>query len=228
MELEILPDQEAVAERAAQILAGAHGHVALSGGSTPRRAYALAAGRRSDWLGVTLWLGDERHVPDADPESNARMVREELLTRLPRETQPAFEPVDTTCDLDGAADDYDARLRAALGEDGRLQLALMGLGPDSHTASLFPGKPALHVRDRLAVAVPEAGMEPHVPRVTLTVPAFNAAEEVVFLVAGADKADAVARAFGSAPDSASPGSHIRPGSGVLRVLADQDAAARLG
>ena len=228
MELEVLADKEAVARRAAEILAEARGHVALSGGSTPRRAYALAAGLRSDWRGVTLWLGDERHVPLADPDSNARMVREELLTRLPSQTLPVFEPVDTSCDLDGAADDYDARLRAALGEGGRLQLALMGLGPDSHTASLFPGKPALHVRDRLAVAVPDAGMEPHVPRVTLTVPVFNAAEHVVFLVAGADKADAVARAFGSTPDSASPGSHIRPGSGVLRVLADQDAAAQLG
>lgn len=228
MELEVLADKEAVARRAAEILAGADGHVALSGGSTPRRAYALAAGCRSDWRGVTLWLGDERHVPFADPESNAGMVREELLTRVPSQTLPAFEPVDTSYDLEGAADDYDARLRAAMGDGGRLQLALMGLGPDSHTASLFPGKAAMHVRDRLAVAVPDAGMEPYVPRITLTVPAFNAAEEVVFLVAGADKAEAVARAFGSTPDLSSPSSHVRPGSGVLRVLADQDAAARLG
>jgi 6-phosphogluconolactonase len=201
--------------------------VALSGGSTPKRAYALAAERRSDWTGVTFWLGDERHVAPDDPDANARMVREELLTRIPRATLPAFEPVDTGCDLDGAADDYDARLRAALGDGGRLALALMGLGPDAHTASLFPGKPEAGVRDRLAVAVPVAGMEPLVPRVSLTLAAFNAAEEVVFLVAGADKAEAMARAFGDPPDPASPASHVRPESGVLRILADPPAAAAL-
>ena len=226
MKIEVVADKEAVAQRAAEILAGARGHVALSGGSTPKRAYALAAERRSDWTGVTLWLGDERHVPDSDADSNARMVREELLTRIPRATLPAFEPVDTTCDLDGAAADYDRRLRAALGRDGRLDLALMGLGPDSHTASLFPGKPGVEVADRLAAAVPEAGMDPRVPRVTLTLPAFNAARLVVFLVAGEDKAQAMRRAFGDPPDEASPAAHVRP-SGDLLVLADEAAAAAL-
>jgi 6-phosphogluconolactonase len=225
--VEVLPDKEAVARRGAELLAAASGHVALSGGSTPKQAYELAAGMRSDWRGVTFWLGDERHVPPEDPDSNARMVREELLTRLPRATLPAFEPVDTSCDLEGAADDYEARLRRTLGEGGRLDLALMGLGPDSHTASLFPGKPAVAVRDRLVVAVPEAGMAPRVPRITLSLPAFNAAREVVFLVAGAEKAEAMGRAFGEPADPDSPAAHVRPDSGALLVLADADAAAGL-
>ena len=223
MTIEILEDAAAVAERAARMLAEAHGHVALSGGSTPKAAYARAAELREDWRGVTFWLGDDRFVPSDDERSNARMVREELLTRIPRATLPRFEPVDTTLELDAAADDYDRRLRPV----ERLDLALMGLGPDSHTASLFPGKPALEVTGRLAAAVPEAGMEPYVPRVTLTFDAFNAARDVVFLVAGSDKAGALARAFGDTPDPNAPAARIRPVDGRLLVLADRAAAADL-
>jgi 6-phosphogluconolactonase len=170
-----------------------------------------------------LWLGDERHVPADDERSNALMVREQLLTRIPRATLPGFEPVDTALDLEAAAADYEERFRPV----GRLDLALMGLGPDSHTASLFPGKPAVDVTGRLALAVPEAGLEPFVPRVTLTVEAFNAAREIVFLVSGADKADALARAFGDTPDPDAPAARIRPVDGRLLVLADRAAAADL-
>ncbi|MEA2124613.1 MAG: 6-phosphogluconolactonase [Solirubrobacteraceae bacterium] len=230
MELEVLPDKDAVAERAAEILTGvgAGAHVALSGGSTPKQAYALAGERRSDWSGVTLWLGDERHVPASSDDSNARMVREELLFHIPRATLPLFEPVDTEVDLDAAAADYERRLRAALGDGGRLDLALMGLGPDSHTASLFPGKPALAVTGRWAVGVPEPGLEPRVPRVTLTFEVFNAARDVVFVVAGEDKAEAMARAFADPPDRDAPAAHVRPSHGRLLVLADRAAAAHLG
>lgn len=224
MRLEILDDAEAVAAAAAERLAAASGHVALAGGSTPKRAYALAAERREDWRGVTLWLGDERLVPDEDERSNAAMIREHLLTRIARSRLPGFEPVRTELALEVAADDYDARLRAA---GGALDLALMGLGPDAHTASLFPGKPALDEARRLAVGVPEAGMKPHVARVTLTFPAFAAAREVVFLVAGEDKAEALARAFGDTPDPAAPAGRIRPASGDLLVLADLAAAQRI-
>lgn len=227
MNVEVLADKEAVAQRAAELLAAATGHVALAGGSTPKRTYALAAERRSDWRGVTLWLGDERHLPLTYPDSNACMVREELLTRLSRENVPRFELVDTGCDVEGAAADYGRRLRAALGDDGGLDLALMGLGPDGHTASLFPGKPEVGEDHHWAAAVPEAGMEPHVPRVTLTLPVFNRAKLVVFLVAGEDKAEAMARAFGDPPDTTSPAALVRPAPGTLLVLADEAAASRL-
>ena len=215
MRLEVLADKAAVAERAAELIRGARGHVALAGGSTPKEAYALAA----DGLptGVTWWLGDERVVPADDERSNARMVRESL----------AVEPEAVRTELDplAAAADYGARLDANV-SGGRFDLVLLGLGPDSHTASLFPGKRELEVRDRLAVAVPEAGLEPFVPRVSLTLTALNAARCVVFLIAGEDKAEACRRAFGDPPDPASPAAHVRPKDGELLVLADA-AAARL-
>lgn len=221
MRLEVLDDAEAVASAAADRLAAARGNVALSGGSTPRRAYALAAQRRENWADTRLWLGDERHVGSDDERSNARMVREELGPSAP------VEDVRTELGLKPAAADYAARLGVALGEGGRLDLALMGLGPDGHTASLFPGKPAVQETSRLAVAVPEAGLEPFVARVTLTLAAFNAAKEVVFLVTGNEKAEAMRRAFGEPADPSAPSAHVRPSGGALLVLADRAAASRM-
>jgi 6-phosphogluconolactonase len=208
-------------------VAAAGGHVALAGGSTPRRAYELAAQSDADLSAATLWLGDERVVPPEDERSNARMVRESLCERLPDERRPRLLPVDTALGHDAAAAAYEALLRQTLGNHPRVDLALLGLGPDAHTASLFPGKPALHETRRLAVGVPEAGMEPQVPRVTLTLPLFNTAREVVFLVAGADKAEAVRRAFGDPPDPSAPAAHVRPGAGTLTLVLDAPAAAEL-
>lgn len=215
MELEVLEDKDAVARRAAEILTAARGHVALSGGSTPKQAYALAAGAAFE--GVTFWLGDERFVPIDDDDSNAGMVRANLGL-VP-------ELVRTELSLEEAAADYGRRFKAA---GGCLDLALMGLGPDGHTASLFPGKPALEEDHHLVVAVPEPGLDPRVPRITMTFPAFAAAREVVFLVAGEDKAEAMVRAFGDEPDRSAPAARIRPDDGRLLVLADHAAAANLG
>jgi 6-phosphogluconolactonase len=208
-------------------VAAAGGHVALSGGSTPRRAYELAAETDADLSAATLWLGDERVVPPEDDRSNLRMVRESLCEPLPEERRPRLFPVDTALGHDAAASAYEALLRETLGNHPRVDLALMGLGPDAHTASLFPGKPAVQETKRLAVGVPEAGMEPQVPRVTLTLPLFNTAREVVFLIAGADKADAVRRAFGDPPDPSAPAAHVRPGAGTLTLVLDAAAAAEL-
>lgn len=208
-------------------VASAGGHVALSGGSTPRRAYELAAGTDADLSAATLWLGDERCVPPGDTRSNLRMVREALCDRIPEERRPRLMPVDTSLGPDAAAAAYETLLRETLGNHPRLDLALMGLGPDVHTASLFPGKPAVHENQRLVVGVPEAGMDPQVPRVTLTLPVFNAAREVVFLVSGADKAAAVRRAFGTPPSDDAPASLVRPGAGTLMLVLDEAAAAEL-
>jgi 6-phosphogluconolactonase len=208
-------------------IACAGGHVALSGGSTPRRAYELAAGGDEDLSAATLWLGDERVVPEDDERSNLRTVRTALTDRLPEERRPRLMPVDTALGHDAAAAAYEAMLRETLGNHPRLDLALMGLGPDGHTASLFPGKPAVQETRRLAVGVPEAGMEPQVPRVTLTLPLFNTAREVVFLVAGADKAAAVKRAFGAPPDETAPAALVRPGAGTLTLILDEGAASAL-
>jgi 6-phosphogluconolactonase len=208
-------------------VAAAGGHVALAGGSTPRRAYELASQTDADLSAATLWLGDERCVPPEDERSNVRMVRESLCDRLAEERRPRLVAVDTALGHDAAAAAYEALLREQLGNHPRIDLALLGLGPDAHTASLFPGKPAVQETQRLAVGVPEAGMEPQLPRVTLTLPLLNTAREVVFLIAGADKAEAVRRAFGDPPDPSAPAAHVRPGAGTLTLVLDAAAAGEL-
>jgi 6-phosphogluconolactonase len=209
-------------------VAAAGGHIALSGGSTPRRAYELASRTDADLSAATLWLGDERVVSPDDDRSNLGMVRDSLTDRLPEERRPRLMPVDTALGHDAAAAAYESLLRETLGNHPRLDLALLGLGPDGHTASLFPGKPAVQETRRLVCGVPEAGMEPQVPRVTLTLRLFNAAHELVFLVAGADKAAAVRRAFGTPPDETAPAALVRPGAGTLTLVLDAAAAAELG
>jgi 6-phosphogluconolactonase len=205
----------------------AGGHIALAGGSTPRRAYELVAGRDVDMSAATMWLGDERIVPPDHEWSNERMIRTSLLEPMSAERRPALVRVETELGPDDAAAAYEGRLRTTLGNHPRLDLSLLGLGPDAHTASLFPGKPALNEHHRLAVGVPQPGMEPTVARVTLTYPVLNAAREVVFLVSGEDKAGAVRRAFGEAPDASAPAAHVRPGAGTLTVILDPAAAKEL-
>lgn len=196
------------AAAAADVLLGAvagGGHVALAGGSTPRAAYQRAAAAEADWSRVVLWFGDERCVPPDDERSNFRMVREALLDPLGA-AAPAVRRIEGERGADVAAAAYERELRTAFGgQPVRLDLILLGLGPDVHTASLFPGVPALDVDDAQVAAVEVAGREPRVPRVTLTYPALNAAREVVFLVSGEDKAEAVERAFAAPPSRDAPG-----------------------
>ncbi len=227
MHVEVVEDPAAaMADRLAQA-AAAGAHIALSGGSTPRRAYELAAGLGVDWSAATLWFGDERCVGPEDPSSNYGMVHAALLERLPAGERPHVMRIEGERGADAAADAYEQLVREHLGHTPRLDLALMGLGPDGHTASLFPGKPAAGEHRRFAVAVPEAGMEPRLPRVTLTLPVFNAAREVVFLIAGEDKATAIAGAFAEPVDTGLPAAHVRPAAGELSLVLDRAAAAGL-
>lgn len=229
-EVHVLAGPAEVAAAAARILVEAvraSGHVALSGGSTPAAAYAGAADALDDWRGGTLWFGDERAVPPDDPLSNYRMAELSLLERLAPERRPAVQRIGGEHGAEAAAAEYEVRLREHLGDRPRLDLALMGIGPDAHTASLFPARPEVDERKRLVVAVPEAGMDPRVPRVSMTLPVFNAAALVVFLIAGQDKAQAVRRAFGKEADAAAPAAHVRPQDGRLLVLCDEAAAAEL-
>lgn len=217
------------AQAGAELLAraaAAGGHIALSGGSTPKDSYECAAALGADWAGAVLWFGDDRCVPPDHEHSNYLMVREALLDRL--DPAPATHRIHGELGPQQAADDYELALKDAFhGAKPVLDLALMGLGPDVHTASLFPGKPALQETDRLAVGVEEAGMEPYVARVTLTLPVFNAAREVVFLVTGESKAEAVERAFGGEQSAEAPASLVRPEGGRLVLLCDAGAASRL-
>ena len=204
---QVLPDADAVARAAAErLVAACAGRarvaVCLSGGSTPKRLYRLLAGPdlapRIPWDRVHWFFGDDRAVPWDDERSNVRTVREAFGhgTAIPP-SHLHFMPTDLG--PEAAAEEYDRTLRAFYGADTLdperplFDLVLLGLGEDGHTASLFPGKPALDVTDRLAVAVPEAGLAPFVPRVTLTFPALASARHVLFLVTGAGKRDALAR-----------------------------------
>jgi 6-phosphogluconolactonase len=227
MDVRIVDDPARVVADLLVDVACAGGHVALAGGSTPERAYELVAQADADLSAATLWLGDERVVPAGDERSNARMVRAALCDRIPEERRPRLVEVETELGFEAAAAAYETRLREELGNHPRLDLVLLGLGPDSHTASLFPGKPALAETHRLVTGVPEAGMEPRVPRVTMTYPLLNAAREVVFLVSGADKAEALRRAFGDPPDESSPAAHVRPGAGTLTLVLDPAAGEGL-
>jgi 6-phosphogluconolactonase len=193
------------------------GHVALSGGSTPGPAYELAAALQPDWSRSELWFADERCVALDDERSNYRLVRERLLDRL--EGRPAAEHrVRGELPPEEAAELYDSELRGVT-----LDFALLGIGPDGHTASLFPMDPALEKRERRAVAV----HRPDADRVTMTIPVLRDAAMVVFLVVGRDKAPAVARALGDITDPATPASLVRSERGTTYGFLDRAAAAEL-
>ena len=225
--LEVVKDAGALAARAAEIIAGRL-HVArypfrmvLSGGSTPEATYRLLAAKEMDWDCAELFFSDERLVPPDHKDSNYRMVRESLLaTGLVQPRKLLAIPTDGT--LDSAAARYDEALRQQYGA-GSLEpgvplfyLTLLGLGDDGHTASLLPGQPVLEERRRWAAAVPE-GRER--PRITLTYPALNSSEVILFLVSGAGKRDALAQARGGL----GPAGGIEPQGEVL-WLVDEAAA----
>jgi 6-phosphogluconolactonase len=205
------------ARAAAELLIASAGHVALSGGSAPGPAYELAARLRPDWSGAHVWFGDDRAVLPDDALSNYLLVKKTLLDRL--EAPPAVHRVRGELGAEEAADLYDAEL-----EGVTLDLALNGIGPDGHTASLFPGAPALEEQERRAVPA-EAKLEPFVPRVSMTPPVFAAANLLVYLVTGDDKAQAVRRAFVDQPSAETPASLIR-GRTTLAIL-DHAAASLL-
>ena len=223
VELTVCPEAEEVASVVADELATvarSGGAIVLTGGSTPARAYQLAAEREPDWSAVSLWWGDERCVPPDDERSNFRLARENLLNRLqapPREVQR----IRGELGAEQAAREYDELLRGV-----RPDFVLLGMGPDGHAASLFPEQPTLEERELRAIPA-EAKLEPFVDRVTLTVPALSDAPTVVFIVTGTGKADAVARAFGRPPGPAAPASLIRSVTGRTRLVADTAAAAGL-
>jgi len=184
----------ALAERFVEVVnALPHMSVAVSGGSTPRELFRILAGRMRDavrWEGVQLFQVDERCVPPDDAESNWRMLEEELLTHLPQIEAHRME-----AEGPGADERYEALLRQHVAPNAQgvpeLDLVLLGMGPDGHTASLFPGTDALAEQERLVVVnrVPQLDTT----RVTMTFPLLQAARRRWFLVRGADKAPAFAQ-----------------------------------
>jgi 6-phosphogluconolactonase len=189
-DLHILEDPAAAVGELLAEQARAGGSIVLTGGSTPGNAYRRAAELQPDWSRVTLWWGDERCVPPDDERSNYRLANETLLGLLDALPKTVHRIRGEAPPAEAAAE-LDAALAGVT-----LDVVLLGLGPDGHMASLFPGSPQLEVTGRRATDGP-AGLEPWVHRITFTVPTIQAARRVVFLVAGAAKADAAARAFGA-------------------------------
>jgi 6-phosphogluconolactonase len=227
MDVRVVDDPaQAVADMLAEAAAAGR-QIVMTGGSTPRKAYELAAGAQDDWSAATLWYGDERCVPPDHELANHRLVHDSLLARLGDGRRPEVLRMEGERGPEAGAGAYEALVRERMGDEPRWDLLLLGLGPDSHCASLFPGKPQVAERSRLVVGVDIAGWEPQVPRISMTLPCLNAARRVVFLVTGASKATAMGRAFGDPPDEVSPSAHVRPPAGELVVVCDAEAAAGL-
>ena len=236
------PTADALAELAAHRLAdaareavGARGEfaVALAGGQTPRAAYErLATAWRDEvpWAHVALYFGDERCVPPRDERSNFHMVAAALLDHVPIAPHRVHRMHGELRPEEGAAL-YDHSLRAAFGDTASdaarsptFDVALLGVGPDGHTASLFPGGAAVGERHRWAVAVPApSAVQPHVPRITLTLPVLCRSREVWFLCAGAAKRPIVAAILADEPAAAAwPAAMVR---GAERTIWLVDAEA---
>ena len=217
----------------AAIAAHGHCHVALAGGRTPRAVYerlALDGAPAIDWARVHVWFGDERLVGPDHADSNYGMAHGALLGRVAipagQVHRIAGESASTAIAADAYARELTRTFALAAGEMPVLDVMLLGIGADGHTASLFSRSPALHERTRLAVGV-EAPAAP-AQRVTLTLPVIEAARAVVVLASGADKADAVARALADDGDpDACPVRRLRPHAGTVTWHLDAAAASKL-
>jgi len=242
-ELRIVPDAPSLFEAAAVEFANAAAasietkgsfSVALSGGSTPRGMFALLAGDgfrgQVRWDRVFFFWGDERHVPPDHPDSNFRMAREALLSHLTLRDGQIFRMHGENSDAAAAAYEYEGTVRQYFGlADGqfpRLDLVLLGMGPDGHTASLFPGTKALLDQTNVVVANWVGKFNTH--RITLTAPAINTAARVLFLINGEDKAPALKAVLeGPLEPSQLPAQLIQPLDGSLVWLCDRTAAQLL-
>ena len=240
----VAPDGSSLAQRAAQYfvekagrVAAARGRVriAISGGSTPRAAFALLADpagpwrQQMPWTNLDLWWVDERCVPPGHPDSNYRMTREALLDHVPLKPEQIHR-IEGEQTPEVAAARYESALRSSFRLEGaelpRFDVVALGMGPDGHTASLFPHTSALHEMGRLAVANHVAARDTW--RITLTWPVLNCATEVFFLVGGADKARTVQEVWMGPKDAERlPSQLIRPMGGILTLLLDREAAALL-
>jgi 6-phosphogluconolactonase len=217
IEIVVAVDPAAIA---AERLARAQGHVVLTGGTTPGKAYELAAALEPDWSGRDVWFTDERCVAPDHEDSNYRMVKASLLDNLERE--PRVHRMRGELGRDDGAELYDQEL----GSLERFDLVLVGMGRDGHIASLYPNQPTLDVTDRRVVGA-EAHLEPYVDRITLTLPPLRSAREILFLVTGEDKAEAVRRAFAGEPTREIPASLVRAVRGKTTALLDAAAASKL-
>lgn len=231
IQLTVAGDAEAAARTTAERIAAAISearaergvaHISLAGGRTPARTYRMLAQIVHDWSGVHLWFGDERCVPLDDPESNHRLVVDNLLAAAvhPLPTVHAVDGADA--DPAGAAAAYEAQLRATVdGDPPQLDVALLGLGEDGHTASLFPSDPVLEETERLCVSV--HGTKAPFERITLTIPMLRAARKAIVLAEGAGKAWAIGQML-NGPTERIPASLLDGEHGEVELIVDHTAA----
>jgi len=228
MRIQVLADAEAVARRAASLIASearasvaARGRfiVALSGGRTPWTMLRALADEEVPWAGVHVFQVDERVAPDGDPDRNLTHIRESLLAHSPIPPHQVHAMPVESADLAAGSKLYAEVLELAAGSPPVLDVSLLGLGPDGHTASLVPGDPVLGVTD---ASVALSGIYQGRRRMTLTYPTLNRSRQIVFLVTGAEKAEMLARLLSG--DRSIPAGRI--GRERAMVLADPSAAAR--
>lgn len=243
-EIKIVADSKELCQTAAEVILGRVAaalrekefiSIALSGGSTPRNLYALLAGSKSyadkiPWSKIHFFWGDERHVPPDHPESNYRMARETMLSRVPVPDVNIHRVRSEAPDAGKAAADYEQELRAFFKlESGQLpclDCVLLGMGPDGHTASLFAGTAALRETRRLVVASYVEKFRSH--RITMTASVFNHAEMIIFMVGGKEKAEVLQAVLEGKPQpDLYPAQLIRPANGKLLWLVERSAATLL-
>ena len=241
MNIAIYPNIDILSHEAAQYVVRiatesitTHGRftIALSGGTTPRKLYGLLGSEpyrsQIDWTLVHIFWSDERCVPPDSEESNYHLAHEVLLSKI---SIPAVQvhrmPADMP-DRNAASQEYENEMRRVFETDGipNFDLIQLGMGPEAHTASLFPHQAALHEQQRLVV--PVSVPKPPPDRLTFTPPLLNAARNVLFLVAGSDKADALHAVLeGPYNPDEYPAQIVRPPNGEVTWMVDTAAAAKL-
>lgn len=238
VEVKILPDNAALTQTAAQefhkvaesaVQERGRFSVALSGGNTPRAIYSLLASEHKElpWDRIHVFFGDERHVPPDHPDSNFRMASESLLSKVPIPEKNVHR-IHAELDAEAAAAEYDQQLvnffHLSNHDWPRFDLIFLGIGEDGHTASLFPGSQALAEMSHRVMANWVEKFKTF--RITLTFPVLNHAAEVVFLVSGADKAQALNQVLRPGAKKY-PAQCVQPENGRLLWLVDQDAGSLL-
>ncbi len=241
MTVSIYPDTETLSQEAAQYIVrvaqeaiASHRRftIALSGGSTPKKLYALLAEEpyrsQIDWALVDIFWSDERCVPPSDSESNYLMAQQVLLSKIPIPANQVHRmPADQT-DRDAASYAYTLEMQQTIGSESvpSFDLIQLGMGPEGHTASLFPGQPSLHEQQRLVM--PVTVPKPPPLRLTFTPRLLNAAAHVLFLVTGAEKQDAVKAVLeGEFQPDEYPAQIVQPTKGEVTWMLDTSAAGKL-
>jgi 6-phosphogluconolactonase len=241
MHIAIYPDTNILSHEAAQYIIRVaqesivtHGRftLALSGGNTPKKLYGLLASEpyasQIDWNLVEIFWSDERCVPPDSPDSNYHMAQEVLLSKVPIPANQIHRTPADEADRDAASEAYAQEMRNVFGTNGvpKFDLIQLGMGPEGHTASLFPHQASLHEQQRLVM--PVSVPKPPPARLTFTPPLLNAAAHILFLVTGTDKEEAVQAVLeGDHQPDEYPAQIVQPSQGEVTWMLDTAAAAAL-